>query len=61
CLHKKDGCDLKFDVKRWSFMGSAKSMKLTIDAIVSCYMAVYRIKMMRLFVMIQALQYQLDK
>ncbi|ADZ90924.1 hypothetical protein Marme_1663 [Marinomonas mediterranea MMB-1] len=29
--------NLKFDVARWCLVGSAKVGKLTIDAIVSCY------------------------
>ena len=32
CLCKKDDCDIKFEGN----VGSAKSLKLTIDAIVSC-------------------------
>lgn len=37
CLSKKDGCDLKFDAQGWGYVGSAKSLKIAIDAIVSCY------------------------
>ncbi|MFT6193752.1 MAG: hypothetical protein ACJASU_000648, partial [Cognaticolwellia sp.] len=37
CLHPKDDCDLKFNVKRRGYVGSANELKLTIDTIVSCY------------------------
>ncbi len=35
CLYQKNGCHVKFDAKRWCYVGSAKSSKLAIDALVS--------------------------
>jgi hypothetical protein len=44
---QEDDCDLKFDAQRRGNVGSAKSLKLAIDAIVSCY--VYKARARTIF------------
>ena len=36
CVRSENDCHLKFDAQGWRDVGSAKSLKLAIDAIVSC-------------------------